>query len=46
MAKENKQTADQGISPGLTLLLAMACGIIAMIPHAIARRRVKPGEIP
>ena len=28
MAKENKQTADQGISPGLTLLLAMACGII------------------
>nr|MDH3076206.1 MFS transporter [Bacillus velezensis] len=28
MAKENKQTADQGISPGLTLLLATACGII------------------
>ncbi len=28
MAKENKQTADQGISTGLTLLLATACGII------------------
>lgn len=28
MAKENKQTADQRISSGLTLLLATACGII------------------